>query len=43
MKAAWDLGSLKNDNRLMLMMLALAGPGSSRKQCGTGKPEKDNR
>ena len=36
-KAARDLGSLKKDNRLMLMMLALAGPGSSRSL------KKDNR
>ncbi|CAE7250409.1 unnamed protein product [Symbiodinium natans] len=35
-KAARDLGSLRKDNRLMLMMLALARESSA----GLGKPEK---
>ena len=39
-KAARDLGSLKKNKRLMLMMLALAGPGGSRKQRGTWEAEK---
>ena len=42
-KAARDLGSLKQDNRLMLMMLALAGPGSSKAAWDLGSLKKDNR